>query len=283
MNLSLLFVGEIVVSDEVQHAVNHHAQQLCFTRNIKIFGIVAHPIVADEHISTHIFILDIIESDDIGVVVVAEILFVHVPKILVGAENIRQVSRETMLVLHGVVNPILQRLHVGKGEIDIFKVKINVHCALALQIKIHVDQGAALKKLHPIAEFTNEIHSPAAKLLDVFGQRGVVEIVIIKAETFVLDGENELSVVYLGIDENILGEVALVAVTDGIGGSLQRSDEYVAVQVLGDVVLRAQLVDEILNDLYVFDVRCNCNKRFHTIQISLSFAYNRCKYSDKTN
>jgi hypothetical protein len=43
------------------------------------------------------------------------------------------------------------------------------------------------------------------------------------------------------------------------------------------------LVDEILNDLYVFDVRCNCNKRFHTIQISLNSVYNRCKCSDKTN
>lgn len=267
MNLGFLFVGEIVIADEVKHAVNHHAQQLCFTRNIEIFGIIAYPVVTYEHIAAHKFVLDIIKSDDVGVVIVVEILLVHVPKILVGTENIRQVSRETMLVFHGVGNPILQRLLVGKDEIDIFKVKIYVHRILTLQIEIHVDQGAALKKLHPIAEFTNEIHSSTAKLLDVFGQGRVGEMIVIEAKTLVLDGQHELTVLNFGTDEDILGEVALVAVTDGVGGSLQSGNEYVAIQVFGDVVLRTQLVDEILHDLYVFDVRCNCNKGFHTKQL----------------
>lgn len=267
MNLGFLFVGEIVIADKVKHAVNHHAQQLCFTRNIETFGIIAYPIVTNEHIAAHKFVLDIIKSDDVGVVVVAEILLVHVPKILVGTENIRQVSRETMLVFYGVVNPILQRLLVGKDKIDIFKVEIYVHCVLILQIEIHVDHGAALKELHPIAEFTDEIYSPTAKLLDVFGQGRVGEMIVIEAKSLVLDGKHKLPVLYLGADENILGEVALVAVTDGVRRSLQSGNEYVAIQVFGDVVLRTQLVNEILHDLYVFDVRCNCNKGFHTIQL----------------
>jgi hypothetical protein len=58
----------------------------------------------------------------------------------------------------------------------------------------------------------------------------------------------------------------MVAMRDGIRDGLEGCDEDIAVQIIRDFVLRAELVDEVFNDRYVLNVRCDCDECFHVKQ-----------------
>ena len=105
----LAFAGPLVVdADEVEDAVNDDAVELVVVVLAELPGIGAHGVEADEEVAAHNIALAIVEGDDVGVVVVPQVLAVDLKNLVIVAEDVGHVAH-TLAVGAGHV------AHPGRG------------------------------------------------------------------------------------------------------------------------------------------------------------------------
>lgn len=77
----------VIVTYQVKQAMNHHAIQFLVEVDAIELGIILHAVYTDEQISTEDILLAVIESDDVGKVIVLEIFHINVEDIVIRTEN----------------------------------------------------------------------------------------------------------------------------------------------------------------------------------------------------
>ncbi len=82
----------VVDATKVENAVDDDTIQLFVIRHALLFGIGAHGIERDEEVAREAVALTIVESDDVGVVVVLEILAIDFQNFLIVAEYIGNIA-----------------------------------------------------------------------------------------------------------------------------------------------------------------------------------------------
>ena len=66
----------------------HHPVEFLLEILAQIAGILGHPVHADEHLAADDVVLPIVETDDVGVGVVIQILDIEFEKLLVAAKKL---------------------------------------------------------------------------------------------------------------------------------------------------------------------------------------------------
>lgn len=83
------FAGSLVVdAAQVQDAVDNDAVQFAFVRLVELLGVGAHGVQADEQVACDAVSFAIIEGDDIGVVIVLQVLSIHLQDFFIRAEDV---------------------------------------------------------------------------------------------------------------------------------------------------------------------------------------------------
>ena len=78
----------VVDAHKVQNAVYDDAVQLVVVSLAKLLGIGAHRVEADKQVAAQHIALAVVEGDDVGVIVVLEVLAVHLEYLFVVAEHV---------------------------------------------------------------------------------------------------------------------------------------------------------------------------------------------------
>ena len=85
------------------------------------FGVVSHPLGADEDVAFQdVSVVGVVEGDDIGERIVAQVLHVHAVQVIVGAKNIGELHDAMLMHGRNFLNPTYQFL--GFGQLKIGRV-----------------------------------------------------------------------------------------------------------------------------------------------------------------
>ena len=79
----------------MEYAVYDDTQQLVVVRLAEELGVRAYGVERDDEVAVDDIAVGVVEGDDVGVVVVAEILAVHLENLLVVAEEIAYLSHSS--------------------------------------------------------------------------------------------------------------------------------------------------------------------------------------------
>ena len=89
----------VVDAAQVQDAMDDDAVQLGVIRGIELFGIGAHRVEADKQVARNAVSFGIVEGDDVGVIIVLQVLAVHLQYLLIGAEDVGYFGRRLSPIL----------------------------------------------------------------------------------------------------------------------------------------------------------------------------------------
>ena len=86
--------GALLVVDatQVKDAVYDHAMQFLLICGANLLAVASHGIQRDEKVTTYNILLTIVESDDVGVIVVLQVLTVYLKDLFIIAENVGNIS-----------------------------------------------------------------------------------------------------------------------------------------------------------------------------------------------
>ena len=87
----------VVNAAEVENAVDDDAMQFGIVVSAKKLGVGANGVEADEQVATQFVALAIVEGDDVGIVVVLQVLAVHLQYFLVVTEKIGDFTEQAFL------------------------------------------------------------------------------------------------------------------------------------------------------------------------------------------
>ena len=111
-----------VLWHKVKHTVNHHTQQLFLISLAEHFGIAAHRVERDKHISGDSAARGVVESDNIGVVIVLQKLAVHFQDFLIVAEDIGKRAHRLIESAGDSLNPAAHSLIAELRQINAYCV-----------------------------------------------------------------------------------------------------------------------------------------------------------------
>ena len=90
---NLTFTLALVVdATQVKDAVYDHAMQFLLICGANLLAVASHGIQRDEKVTTYNILLSIVESDDVGVIVVLQVLTVYLKDLFIIAENVGNIS-----------------------------------------------------------------------------------------------------------------------------------------------------------------------------------------------
>ena len=95
----------VVDAAKVEYAVDHDAMQLFVERQAAVLGVRPHCIDGDVDVALYDIALAVIESDDVGIIVMTEILAVHFEYLLVVNEHITDLANLATIRSSYLFNP----------------------------------------------------------------------------------------------------------------------------------------------------------------------------------
>lgn len=96
-----------MVPAEVEQAVGQYPAHFLPGRNAQLPGIIGYALNADKDVAFDFASgLALIERDDVGVVIVLEVVAVNLQQVLVGAENVVQITHGIPLTFGLLAEPL---------------------------------------------------------------------------------------------------------------------------------------------------------------------------------
>lgn len=98
----------------------HNAVQLFLKAYVQLLGVVLNPINADEQVRRYgIFIIAHIEGDDVGIIVVIQVVFIYLQQKLIATKYVVDGAGVIAFSVNNVGYPLLQLLSWARFEINV--------------------------------------------------------------------------------------------------------------------------------------------------------------------
>lgn len=113
----LMCAGLIAIPTEVQYAMKYHPVHFATEGLPQLPGVLAHPVGADIHLSTQ-FAGNFrnIKGDDIGVVIMVQILAVDLEEVFIGAENNIEIIQPPALFPDEAIQKSFEPVAIPQGD-----------------------------------------------------------------------------------------------------------------------------------------------------------------------
>lgn len=113
------FTGTFVVDTaQMQHAMHYHSVKLALVRFSYLFGIREDGIKRNEHIAAYHLATGVVESNDVGEIVMVKKLPVHLDDFIIVAEYIIQAAHNSSMFMSHFNNPVLNFFKIEPGHLD---------------------------------------------------------------------------------------------------------------------------------------------------------------------
>ena len=123
----------VIVTDQVQDTMDNHTVQLVFEFGPVELRVLPDRIHADEQVAADAIALAIVERDDVGKVIVLQILHVHVQDVVVRTENDGNVTQAPDLAFGNQFEPAVGKPLLLEGKFRVLG-EIRDHNRIFVQI-----------------------------------------------------------------------------------------------------------------------------------------------------
>ena len=123
----------VVVTDQVQDAMDNHAIKFVLELGPIEGGVLPDGIHADEQVAADSVALAIVERDDVGEVIVLQVLHIHVQDVVVRTENDGNVTQAPDLAFGNQFEPAVGKPLLLEGKFRILG-EIRDHNRIFVQI-----------------------------------------------------------------------------------------------------------------------------------------------------
>ena len=96
------------------------AVEFLVVRGVKLFGVGAYRVEADEEVARNLVAGRIVEGDDVRIIVMLEILAVHLENLLVRTEDVANIPCPFSVGCCHAANPVAHFGLVNRREGDVF-------------------------------------------------------------------------------------------------------------------------------------------------------------------
>ena len=110
----------VVIADKMQQPVHDYPIQFIGKLRPVKGGVLLHGINADEKVSGEAVSLTIIESDNVGIIIVLQIFYIDVQNIIIGAKYYSNVTEALGLALRNKLEPTGSKTLLFKCKRSIF-------------------------------------------------------------------------------------------------------------------------------------------------------------------
>ena len=119
----------VVDAAQVQHAMHNHAHELVAIVGSILRGIAAHGVERNHHVAAYAVAIAVVEGDDVGIVVVTQVLLVGGQDVVIVAEHISQAPHPLAVMGSNLLQPFTHGLAVENRHLYILSYVIHLnHC-----------------------------------------------------------------------------------------------------------------------------------------------------------
>ena len=130
----------VVDAAKVQDAMDDGAMQLLVVRLAELLGVGAHGVEANEEVARDLIAARIVEGDDVGVVVVLQILPVHLQNLLIRAKDVADVARLLAVAARHSLYPLANRRLPDGRERCLFRIEC-YHITLVISKTVYLPRN----------------------------------------------------------------------------------------------------------------------------------------------